>query len=90
MKVVPSSSMALVESKDAIEFAGGCSMNTPIFFQAPPKGLFENKKLFLFAKRPLTWPRGHPAHPMGGRCGAPIVRRGIPPVGRARGSPPPI
>jgi hypothetical protein len=29
MKVVPSSSMALVKLKDAIEFSGGCSMNTP-------------------------------------------------------------
>jgi hypothetical protein len=28
-KVVPSSSMTLVKSKDAIEFSGGCSMNTP-------------------------------------------------------------
>jgi hypothetical protein len=29
MKVVPSSSTALVKLKDAIEFFGGCSMNTP-------------------------------------------------------------
>jgi hypothetical protein len=29
MKVVPSSSMVLVKRKDAIEFSGGCSMNTP-------------------------------------------------------------
>jgi hypothetical protein len=29
IKVVPSSSMALVKLKDAIEFPGGCSMNTP-------------------------------------------------------------
>jgi hypothetical protein len=29
MKVVPSSSKALVKLKDAIEFYGGCSMNTP-------------------------------------------------------------
>jgi hypothetical protein len=29
MKVVPSSSTALVKLKDAIEFSGGCSMNTP-------------------------------------------------------------
>jgi hypothetical protein len=29
MKVVPSSSMVLVKQKDAIEFFGGCSMNTP-------------------------------------------------------------
>jgi hypothetical protein len=28
-KVVPSSSTVLVKSKDAIEFSGGCSMNTP-------------------------------------------------------------
>jgi hypothetical protein len=28
MKVVPSSSTALVKLKDAIEFTGGCSMNT--------------------------------------------------------------
>jgi hypothetical protein len=29
MKVVPSSGIALVKLKDAIEFFGGCSMNTP-------------------------------------------------------------
>jgi hypothetical protein len=29
MKVVPSSSTALVKLKDATEFSGGCSMNTP-------------------------------------------------------------
>jgi hypothetical protein len=29
MKVVPSSSTALVKLKDAIEFSGGSSMNTP-------------------------------------------------------------
>jgi hypothetical protein len=29
IKVVPLSSMALVKLKDAIEFSGGCSMNTP-------------------------------------------------------------
>jgi hypothetical protein len=29
MKVVPSSSTALVKLKDAIEFSGGCSMNSP-------------------------------------------------------------
>jgi hypothetical protein len=29
MKVVPSSSTVLVKLKDAIEFSGGCSMNTP-------------------------------------------------------------
>jgi hypothetical protein len=29
MKVVLSSSTALVKLKDAIEFSGGCSMNTP-------------------------------------------------------------
>jgi hypothetical protein len=28
-KVVPSSSTLLVKLKDAIEFSGGCSMNTP-------------------------------------------------------------
>jgi hypothetical protein len=41
-----------------------------IFFQTPPEGLFTNKKNFLFVKRPLTRPRGHPARPTGGRCGA--------------------
>jgi hypothetical protein len=30
MKVVPSSSTALVKSKDAIKFSGGCLMNTPV------------------------------------------------------------
>jgi hypothetical protein len=29
MKVVPSSSTALVKLKDAIKFSGGCSMNSP-------------------------------------------------------------
>jgi hypothetical protein len=29
MKVVPSSSTELVKLKNAIEFSGGCSMNTP-------------------------------------------------------------
>jgi hypothetical protein len=29
MKVVPSSSTTLVKLKDAIEFFGGCSMNSP-------------------------------------------------------------
>jgi hypothetical protein len=29
IKVVPSSSMVLVKLRDAIEFSGGCSMNTP-------------------------------------------------------------
>jgi hypothetical protein len=29
MNVAPSSSMVLVKLKDAIEFSGGCSMNTP-------------------------------------------------------------
>jgi hypothetical protein len=29
VKVVPSSSTAMVKFKDAIEFSGGCSMNTP-------------------------------------------------------------
>jgi hypothetical protein len=29
MKVVPSSSTVLVKLRDAIEFSGGCSMNTP-------------------------------------------------------------
>jgi hypothetical protein len=29
MKVVPSSSTALVKLKDGIEFSGGCLMNTP-------------------------------------------------------------
>jgi hypothetical protein len=29
MKVVPTSSTALVKLKDTIEFNGGCSMNTP-------------------------------------------------------------
>jgi hypothetical protein len=44
--------------------AGRRSQN---FSQAPPEGLFANKKLFLFAKRPLTRPRRHPARPTGGR-----------------------
>jgi hypothetical protein len=39
---------------------GGMSEN---FSQAPPEGLFTNKKSFLFAKRPLT----HPARPTGGK-----------------------
>jgi hypothetical protein len=43
---------------------GGMSQN---FSQAPPKGLFANKKLFLFAKRPITRPWRHPARPTGGR-----------------------
>jgi hypothetical protein len=48
---------------------GGRSQN---FSQAPTEGLFTNKKLFLFAKRPLMRPRrhpteGHPARPTGGR-----------------------
>jgi hypothetical protein len=55
------------------------------YFQAPLEGLFANKKLFLFTKRPLTRARGHPAHPTGGRSGARRLRRGIPPVGRAGG-----
>jgi hypothetical protein len=29
MRVVPSSSTMLVKLRDAIEFSGGCSMNTP-------------------------------------------------------------
>jgi hypothetical protein len=29
MKVVPSSSIALVKLKDTIKFSGGCSMKTP-------------------------------------------------------------
>jgi hypothetical protein len=43
---------------------GGRSQNIS---QAPPEGLFTNKKLFLFAKRPQTRPRRHPALPTGGR-----------------------
>jgi hypothetical protein len=48
---------------------GGRSEN---FSQAPPEGLFANKKLFLFAKRPLrhsTLPSGgrRPARPTGGK-----------------------
>jgi hypothetical protein len=31
MKVVPSSSKELVKLRDAIEFFGGCSMNTPTY-----------------------------------------------------------
>jgi hypothetical protein len=31
MKVVPLSSTVLVKLKDAIEFSGGCSMNSPIW-----------------------------------------------------------
>jgi hypothetical protein len=31
MKLVPSSSTVLVKQKDALEFSGGCSMNTPIW-----------------------------------------------------------
>jgi hypothetical protein len=36
-----------------------------IFFYTPPESLFVNKKLFIFAKRPLMRPRGHPARPKG-------------------------
>jgi hypothetical protein len=43
-----------------------------IFFQAPLEGLFVNKKLFLFAKRPLPRRQRHPARPTCGRC--PTVR----------------
>jgi hypothetical protein len=32
MKVVPLSTMALVKLNDAIEFSGGCSMNTPTWW----------------------------------------------------------
>jgi hypothetical protein len=36
MKVVPSSSMVLVKLRDAIEFFGGCSMNTPTWHVSCP------------------------------------------------------
>jgi hypothetical protein len=47
-----------------VRSTGGRSQN---FSQAPPERLFANKKLFLFAKRPLTRPRRHPIPPTGGR-----------------------
>jgi hypothetical protein len=42
---------------------GGRSQN---YFQAPPEGLFANKKSFLFANRPLRYP----TRPTGRRGGA--------------------
>jgi hypothetical protein len=60
-----------------------------IFSQVPPEGLFANKKLFLFAKKPLTRPRRHPARPTGGRSpeGHPALPTGGRFPGRASGPP---